>query len=116
MEDDEPTAIIGSRVVTAKQVKPPVGAVTQCDIAEGIPAIPSPRVGRRALVLVRMFSEPLGTLTEHLPADVMGPSNLAGAIVRNFGLSSRNGSPNAGSPGMGNCLLTVCIRSKPPAF
>lgn len=64
---------------------PPVGVVTQCDIAEGIPAIASPRVGARALVLVRMFSEPIGILSEHLPADSMDPSNLARAIVRNFG-------------------------------
>ena len=77
-------AIIGSRVVAAKQVEPPVGVVAECDIAEGIPAIPSPRVGMPALVLVRMFSEPLGTLTEQLPADMMGPSDLAGAIVRKF--------------------------------
>ena len=84
-EGVEPAAIIDSRFVTAEQVAPPVGVVTQCDIAERIPAIASPRVGTRALVLVRMFSEPIGILSEHLPADSMDPSNLARAIVRNFG-------------------------------
>jgi glycosyltransferase involved in cell wall biosynthesis len=84
-ESAESTAIMGSRFVATEQIEPPVGVVTQCDIAEGVPAIASPRVRVRALVLVRMFSEPIGMLSEHLPADSMDPSNLARAIVRNFG-------------------------------
>ena len=73
-ENVEPAAIIGSRSVTAEEIAPLVGVVTQCDIAEGIPAIASPRVGMPALVLVRMFSEPIGILSEHLPAAVWIPA------------------------------------------
>src|SRR6516165_9804910 len=78
------TAIIGSRARAAKQDAPPAGVVAECDIAEGIPAIPSPGIGVPALVLVRMFSEPLGMLAERLPSNRMGPSELADAIVRKF--------------------------------
>ena len=84
-ESAEYAAIVDSRFVTAEQVAPPVGVVTQCDIAEGIPTIASPRVGTRTLVLVRMFSEPIGILSRHLPAVSLDPDNLARAIVRNFG-------------------------------
>src|SRR5437868_2278481 len=77
-------AIIGSRVVVPEKVLPPAGVVTECEITEGIPAIPSPRAGIPALVLVRMFSEPLGVLTELLPADIINPGDLASAIVRKF--------------------------------
>lgn len=62
----------------------PLGIVTQFDVAEGIPAIAAPRSGVEALVVVRLFSEAIGILTEVLPAEGIGPSDLARMTVREF--------------------------------
>jgi glycosyltransferase involved in cell wall biosynthesis len=59
--------------------------VTECDIAEGIPFLTSPRADAKALVLVRMFGEPIGMLAERLPASGLDSDDLASAIVREFG-------------------------------
>ena len=104
------TAIIGSRAIAAEQVALPAGVVAECDIAEGIPAIPSPRVGVRALVLVRMFSEPLGMLAERLPVNRMNSRDLAGAIVRKFEPQLQERFSGCGLAWDGQLPLTVCIR------
>ena len=64
--------------------------VLECDIAEGIGDIPAPRPGAQALVLVRVFSEPLGVVAAVLPAEGMGADELARAIVREFGPALRD--------------------------
>src|SRR5207253_1594953 len=76
-ERSDASAITGSRAAASEHMASPVGVVAECDIAEGIPAIPSPRASARALLLVRMFGEPLGMLTERLPADGMNSRDLA---------------------------------------
>jgi glycosyltransferase involved in cell wall biosynthesis len=76
---------MGSYAGAAEQVASPVGVAAECDVAEGLLAIASPRPGARALILVRLFSEPVGMMAELLPADGMGADDLARAIVREFG-------------------------------
>ena len=84
-EDADSTAVIGCHSVAVEQVVPPVSLVAECDIAEGIPTIASQGMGMRALVLVRMFSEPIGMLAEQFPAGGVSSSDLARAILRDFG-------------------------------
>jgi len=59
----------------------PVALVTQCDVAEEVPAIAAPRPGIEALVLVRVFGEAIGTVTLTLPEGGMDPTQVAAAIV-----------------------------------
>jgi hypothetical protein len=51
----------------SEQAAPPLGVVVACDVAEGVPSIAAPRAG--VLVRVRVFSEPIGLLSERLPAE-----------------------------------------------
>lgn len=59
----------------------PAGVIVECEVAEGIPAIASPRPGTPALVLVRIFTEPVGMLRLPLPAQGLTPPELSRAIV-----------------------------------
>jgi GT2 family glycosyltransferase len=59
----------------------PAGIVAECDIAEGVPAIPAPRPDIPALVLVRLFDEPIAMLDLTLPGDGLSAAGLAGEIV-----------------------------------
>lgn len=61
---------------------PPVGLVVDCDVSTGVPTIAVPRDGTLAFVLVRMFSEPIGLLSETLSAKGLDAQELARAIVR----------------------------------
>jgi GT2 family glycosyltransferase len=63
----------------------PAGVVTECDVSTGIPAIEAPRPGIRALVLVRVFSEPIGMLDTTLPGGGLSRAELARLIVRELG-------------------------------
>ena len=69
-------------MVNADHTAPPFGVVVDCDVAAGVPGIAAPRDGTLALVLVRVFSEPIGLLSEPLSAEGLEPHELAGAIVR----------------------------------
>jgi len=51
-------------VVRADHTAPPVGVVVDCDVAAGVPTIAVPRGGTLALVLVRVFTEPIGLLSK----------------------------------------------------
>ncbi|HUA48875.1 MAG TPA: glycosyltransferase family 2 protein [Solirubrobacteraceae bacterium] len=57
------------------------GAVVECEVSTGIPAIAAVAAGGQALVLVRVFGEPIGVLSVTLPADGLTPSELAREIV-----------------------------------
>jgi GT2 family glycosyltransferase len=72
---------MGSRDVSAEPSAAPVAVVCECDIAEAIPSIAAPRAGVGALILVRLFSEPIGVLDETLPAAGLSASELADAIT-----------------------------------
>lgn len=64
------------------------GVVIDCDVAVGVPAIPSGG-GPLAFVLVRLFGEPVGLLTEAVPNRGLQADELAAAIVRDFGVQLR---------------------------
>jgi glycosyltransferase involved in cell wall biosynthesis len=57
------------------------GVVVECEVSTGVPAIVALAAGAQALVLVRVFDEPIGMLSLALPADGMEPDELGRAIV-----------------------------------
>src|SRR6266487_2153475 len=81
----DPTPVLNSGPHAAGQAVQQGGVVIECDIAAGIPRVTSPRADAKALVLVRMFSEPIGMLAERLPASGLDSGDLASSIVRDFG-------------------------------
>jgi len=66
----------------SEQETAPAAQVAECDVATEIPALEAARPGILALVLVRTFGEPIGLLTQTLPAGGITSSDLARAIVR----------------------------------
>lgn len=58
--------------------------ITECDVAESIPTIRATPEATHALVLVRVFTEPIGLLLASLPVEGLEPDELARAIVRDF--------------------------------
>lgn len=79
------TVAFSSLAEMSGQVSYLASVAGECDIAEGIPSIPVTCVGRRALVLVRIFTELVGVVTETIPADGMSSSDFARMLVREFG-------------------------------
>jgi glycosyltransferase involved in cell wall biosynthesis len=69
-------------VTGPERMTPSVGVVADCDVAAGIPRIAAARDGAQALVLVRVFGEPIGMLSERLSAQGLEPHELAAAMVR----------------------------------
>lgn len=65
------------------------GVVLECEIAEQVPAVLGPAAGTQMLVLVRLFSEPLGLLSQTLPANGLKPHELARVIVGELGAELR---------------------------
>lgn len=75
-----PTPVMDSNLHVAGHV----GVVAECDIAESILPVASPGADAKALILVRMFDEPIGMLTERLPASGLDSGDVASAIARDF--------------------------------
>jgi GT2 family glycosyltransferase len=96
----------GPGAVVSEPVAAPHGIVLECDIAEGIPAITVPRSGMQVLVLIRLFSEPIGMLAEPMPAEGMGPADLGHMIMRKFEAELRERFADCGLPWEGQ--LPVC--------
>ena len=67
----------------------PVGVVVECEVADFVPAILEHGAGTDALVLVRIFSEPIGLLKRTLPPDGLKAHELARLIVGEFGAQLR---------------------------
>lgn len=62
-----------------------IASVAECDIAEGIPALSLPPSGGRALILIRIFSEPIGMVLETISAEGVSADKFAASIQREFG-------------------------------
>ena len=72
----------GRDVATVGLAKSCAGVVVDCDVADGVPTIAAQRGATQALVLVRVFGEPIGMLSEQLSGRGLEPHELARAIVR----------------------------------
>jgi len=90
--------------------------VLECDVAEGIGDIPAPRPGAQALVLVRVFSEPVGMVSEVLPAEGMGADELARAIARECGPALRERFAECGLAWNGELPLDGLHPPRTPGF
>ena len=100
--------------VTGEQM--PVAVVAQCDVAEGLGHISAPRPGIEALILVRVFSEPIGMLTETLPAEGLAPPDLGAAIVREFAPQLRERFEESGLEWTGELPIDGVTPPRTPAF
>ncbi len=67
----------------------PAGVVVECEVTDSVPAILGHAAGTHALVLVRIFSEPIGLLSRTLPPDGLQAHELARLIVDELGTELR---------------------------
>ena len=75
--------------MSTRQSSPAVGIVVQCELSVEIPAIAAPAPGMTALVLVRLFSEPIGMLSLTLSEPGLEPAELAAEIAAELGSELR---------------------------
>jgi GT2 family glycosyltransferase len=93
-----------------------IALVTECDVAEGIPSITVPSAGGRALVLVRIFTEPLGMVTAMIPGDGLSPVDLARVIVRELGAQLRERFVECGLDWKGELPIDGLHPQRTPRF
>jgi glycosyltransferase involved in cell wall biosynthesis len=75
--------------MTPRETAPAVGIVVECELSVEVPAIAAPVPGTTALVLVRLFSEPIGMLSLTLPERGLEPAELAAEIAGALGSKLR---------------------------
>ena len=73
----------------ARQTFTPVGVVVQCELSVAVPAIDATVPGMTALVLVRLFGEPIGMLSLTLSERGLEPAELAAEIAGELGAELR---------------------------
>jgi GT2 family glycosyltransferase len=93
----------------------PAGIVAECEIAEAIPALAAPRPEIPALVLVRLFDEPLAMLDLPLPGDGLSAAGLAAEIVAALGPRLRERFEECGLPWTGELPLDGLTPPRTPA-
>jgi glycosyltransferase involved in cell wall biosynthesis len=75
--------------MSERQSSDAVGIVVQCELSVEVPAIAAPVPGMTALVLVRLFSEPIGMLSLTLSERGLEPAELAAEIAGELGSELR---------------------------
>jgi hypothetical protein len=75
--------------MSARESSPAVGIVVECELSVEVPAIAAPAPGMTALVLVRLFSEPIGMLSLTLSERGLEPAELAAEIAGELGSELR---------------------------
>jgi len=75
--------------MSARQSSPAVGIVVACELSVEVPAIAVPAPGMTALVLVRLFSEPIGLLSLTVSERGLEPAELAAEIAGELGSELR---------------------------
>jgi GT2 family glycosyltransferase len=97
-------------------VAAPAGVVAECDVADGVPVISAPRPDVPALVLVRLFSEPIAMLDLTLPDDGLSAAGLAGEIVEALAPKLRRRFEESGLAWTGELPLDGLRPPRTPAF
>jgi GT2 family glycosyltransferase len=75
---------------------PPVGVVGDCDVASGIDAIPGLGHAVQLMLVVRVFTEPIGVIERTLPPSGLSSRELADQIASSFEAALRERLDDAG--------------------
>jgi GT2 family glycosyltransferase len=102
--------------MSARQGSPAFGIVVHCELSTEIPAIPEAAPGTTALVLVRLFSEPLGMLSLTLSEQGLTPAELALEIVAELGSELRERFSDCGIPWTGSLPTSGLEPGRTPSF
>src|ERR1700760_1552495 len=81
-DESQPAADVNAR--TPRDALP-VAVLAECEISEGIFPITDARAGEPVVILVLLFTEPLGMISTVAPVDGMDSASVADAIAREFG-------------------------------
>lgn len=92
------------------------GVVVECEVSTGISAITAPTAGTQALVLVRVFGEPIGMLSLTLPEGGLEPDQLANAIVSELEPELRERIVQSGLPWTGKLATDGLAPPRTPHF
>jgi GT2 family glycosyltransferase len=92
------------------------GVVVQCEVSVEIPEIAAPAPGATALVLVRLFGEPLGALSLTLTGEGMTRTELAREILTELSWDLRARFVNAGVPWTGTLPVDGLTPTVTPRF
>jgi glycosyltransferase involved in cell wall biosynthesis len=92
------------------------GVVVECEVSTGISAIAAPIAGTQALVLVRVFGEPIGMLSLTLPEGGLEPDQLATAIVSELEPELRERIVQSGLPWSGKLAIDGLAPPRTPQF
>ena len=94
----------------------PAAVVVECDVATGIPTIAAPRAGIPALVLIRVFTEPIAMLNITLPGPGLSAAELERAIVAETEPLLRERFEACGLAWTGELPLDGVVAPRTPAF
>jgi glycosyltransferase involved in cell wall biosynthesis len=103
-------------VTPQTQTGAPAGVVAECDVAIAIAPIAAPRAGLPALVLVRIFGEPLAMLDLTLPAGGLSAADLAREIAASLGTELRERFEDCGLAWTGELPLDGLAPASEPSF
>ena len=95
---------------------PPAGTVIECDVAIEVPAIPAPGLDIPALILVRIFDEPIAMLELSLPAAGLSAAELAAELVGQLAPELRERFSDCGLAWTGELPLGGFVPPLTPAF
>ncbi len=94
----------------------PAAVVAECEVSLGIDPLHAPRAGMRAMVLVRIFGEPIAMLSLIVPAGGLAAHELAAAIVAECEPALRDRMQDAGLPWTGELTVDGLQPVRTPRF
>lgn len=94
----------------------PAALVTECEVSLGIDPLHTPRPDMRAMVLVRIFGEPIAMLSLIVPAGGLPAPELAAAIVAECEPALRDRMQDAGLPWTGELSVDGLTPARTPRF
>jgi glycosyltransferase involved in cell wall biosynthesis len=107
---------VGGALMSQTHDSSAVGVVVQCELSVEIPEIAAPAPGAAALVIVRLFGEPLGALSLTLSGSGMTPAELAEEILSELSWDLRLRFANAGLPWTGTLPVDGLNPPRTPSF
>lgn len=93
-----------------------VGVVAQCELSVGVPTVRAPAPGAVALILVRLFGEPLGVLNLTLAEGSLTPRQLADEIVAALPWELRQRFADCAVPWTGTLPTDGLTPGRTPSF